>query len=51
MEGPAWKRQRMEGDTGGGMPALKQDSIFYKTRMCVKCASGHVPHPAPLLVS
>lgn len=42
MEGPAWKRQQMEPDKGGlgEGPAggSRQDSIFYKTRMCLKCA-------------
>ena len=35
MDGPAWKRQRM--DEGPGGPS-RQDSVFYKTRMCHKCA-------------
>ena len=35
MDGPAWKRQRM--DDGPGGPS-RQDSVFYKTRMCHKCA-------------
>jgi hypothetical protein len=44
---PPWKRQRMDADKGGlgeGMPGgSRQDSIFYKTRMCIKCAG-----PSPL---
>ena len=39
MDGPAWKRQRM--DDGPGGPS-RQDSVFYKTRMCHK----YVPSPA-----
>ena len=35
IDGPAWKRQRM--DDGPGGPS-RQDSVFYKTRMCHKCA-------------
>ena len=35
MDGPAWKRQRMEDGPGG---PSRQDSVFYKTRMCHKCA-------------
>ena len=38
MDGPAWKRQRM--DDGPGGPS-RQDSVFYKTRMCHKY--GHSP--------
>lgn len=37
MDGPAWKRQRM--DDGPGGPS-RQDSVFYKTRMCHKYESS-----------
>ena len=44
---PAWKRQRMDADKGGmgeGMHGgSRQDSIFYKTRMCIKCAGPFHP--------
>ena len=55
LDGPAWKRPRMDGDSGAGMPASRQDSIFYKTRMCIKSArlpplfqSPFLPAPHPL---
>ncbi|BDA44874.1 probable mRNA decay activator protein ZFP36L1 at N-terminal half [Coccomyxa sp. Obi] len=42
MEGPAWKRQRMdlERGPGDGPGASRQDSVFYKTRMCHKWQEG-----------
>lgn len=38
MEGPAWKRQRLDSERGlgDGPGASRQDSVFYKTRMCHK---------------
>ena len=36
MDGPAWKRQRMDDGLGG---PSRQDSVFYKTRMCHKYES------------
>lgn len=33
MDGPAWKRQRMDDGLG---ERSRQDSVFYKTRMCHK---------------
>ena len=46
MDGPAWKRQRM--DDGPGGPS-RQDSVFYKTRMCHKYGLGTINTPGDMI--